>query len=229
MDSSSGSQPPTDPAAWRRWRFPPDAADAWQAVGVADPAVATKWGIAGVTPATIDDWRQADLDADQAVKAFRLGYDLAAVRELASQGRDVDTEFARRYNLAPTVGHVAATVDVREALRTSQLPQSIVVGFLHENWLDQEALRWATYRIEVADARSWRAMGLTPAEAADLQQRGRRPGEVAREWHEAGIPPDELAEWLGAGYSAAEAASERARGVPIEEVARTRMRRQDLR
>jgi hypothetical protein len=101
------SSPPTPPidAGWHTWGFSPEASAAWRSAGVTDPEVAKQWEIAQVTPATIDAWREGGLDSRQAVRAFRLGYDIDAVRELTQHGGSVDQEFDKRFDTSPTVFH----------------------------------------------------------------------------------------------------------------------------
>jgi hypothetical protein len=100
---------PADSAAdWARWRFPGEAAARWRAAGVAAPSEATKWTIAHVAPGDVAGWRAAGLDAGDAVRAFRVGLDVAAVRALPNPRADLAGLFRRRFgDTSATVTHIS--------------------------------------------------------------------------------------------------------------------------
>jgi hypothetical protein len=100
-------------------------------------------------------------------------------------------------------------------------------GYMQQQWLDDDAVAWASQGIEANDAYLWHELGLTPLEAARLSVQGRAPGEVIREWWRAGIPFDEVADWIGAGLSADEATDQRAKGITAEHAAALRALRHD--
>jgi hypothetical protein len=102
-------------------------------------------------------------------------------------------------------------------------------GYLEHQWMDEDAVEWASRGITADDAYVWFELGLTPAEAARLASQGRGPTDVIREWWSAGIPFAEVADWLGAGLNAGEAVQQRARGITAEHAAALRaLRRGDV-
>ena len=93
-------------AAWAHWGFLDEVAAWWQTAGVTSPSEATKWTIAQVTPAEVAGWSAAGLDATDAVRAFRVGLDLSAVRALPNPRTDLADLFQRRFGDASiTVTH----------------------------------------------------------------------------------------------------------------------------
>ena len=241
--TTPSSEEPFDPArwtaigftvqeatVWHRWRFAPETAVAWRRVGVRDGLLAAQWSTARVTPATVDDWRAAGLDATDAVRCHEMGYDLATAREFRRQGLTPEQAFSQRVSQRiPTAGGpVPYGGTAFERFRGLNVPPQVVRTYMVAQWLDEEAVAWARRLVPADVARQWRDLGLEPAEGARLTQAGRTPAEVVREWWRAGIPNDEVADWLGAGLSAQEAVEQRARGITVEQAATLRaLRRGD--
>jgi hypothetical protein len=93
-------------ADWAHWGFPDEVAARWHAAGVISPSEATKWTIAQVTPSEVAGWSATGLDATDAVRAFRVGLDLSAIRALPNPRTDVADLFQRRFGDASiTVTH----------------------------------------------------------------------------------------------------------------------------
>lgn len=90
--------------------------------------------------------------------------------------------------------------------------------YLHSQWLDDEAIAWASHGIEATEALAWKELGLTPVEAA-RQEQGQSAMQTAKAWWQAGVPVEEVADWIGAGLTPKEAAEQRASGVTVEQAA----------
>jgi hypothetical protein len=212
---------------WYRWRISPATAAAWRAAGVPDGLRAAQWSTARVTPATVGDWRAAGLDATEAVRCHEMGYDLAVAREFKRRGLTPEQAFSQGV-AHHGAGSFTPSGAIFTRFRDGKVPPKVMHSYFAEQWLDDEAVAWASEQIVAGDARQWRELGLRPGEGARLARQGRSPADVMREWWRAGIPYDEVADWLGAGLTAKEAVEQRARGITVEQAAALRaLRRGD--
>jgi hypothetical protein len=229
-----------DAEVWRRWRFMIAEATAWQAAGVLEGLHAAQWSTAGVTASSVESWRAAGIDAPEAVRWHEFGYDLEAARAEKQTGRGPLDAFANRTGLRPLAPGIGPVVGARQSfvgrgdagsarqfLERGVDPR-LMHGYLEHQWMDEDAVAWASRGVTADDAYVWFELGLTPAEAARLTSQGRGPTDVIREWWSAGIPFAEVADWLGAGLTASEAVQQRARGITAEHAAALRaLRRAD--
>lgn len=92
-------------------------------------------------------------------------------------------------------------------------------SYMLRQWVDDEAIAWASHGIDAGDAGAWKELGLTPVEAERQQALGLGAMQTAKAWWRAGIPVDEVADWIGAGLTPEEAAEQRAKGVTGERAA----------
>ena len=223
---------PRDAQVWRSWRFTIARAEAWIQQGVMEGLTAAQWMAAGVDPTTLQQWLDAGIDASEAALWHEMGFDIDGARTEKAKG------------LGPTDALAQAQAARRSAssggTRNMLIVQSGVANIGHRGdprvmhgyhlrqWVDEEAMKWASQGIEAADAYTWHALGLTPVEAGRLAVQGRGPGDVIREWWSTGIPFDEVADWIGAGLTSTEALKQRSDGITAEQAAALRaLRRQE--
>ncbi len=221
---------------WRQWRFSISRARAWVTAGIDDGLRAAQWSTAGVAPDTVQEWRAAGIEANEAVRWHEFGYGFEAARTEKAKGHSPDEAYAQAQAQPPAgstqrllragsagVGFVASMRGLHEA----GVDPRIIHSYAQHQWMDESALPWARRGIDANDAYMWHELGLTPAEAGRLELLGRTVGDVVREWWTAGIPFEEFADWIGAGLSAREAVEQRARGITAEHAASLRALRRD--
>ncbi len=235
---------------WRQWRFRIAQAEEWKAVDVAEGLRAAQWSTAGVVAGTVQAWRDAGIEAPEAVRWHEFGFGLEAARAEKAKGLGPARAYAKSHwtGRAGSLGEVdgplvamqvvpaspsyrgAWTADSPDPVRRlleSGADRNLVQGYLQHQWFDDEATAWALQGIEADDAYSWYELGLTAVEAGRLTLQSRTPGDVILEWWGAGIPLGEVADWIGAGLSATEAVEQRSRGITAEQAAALRALRQD--
>ncbi|MEV0384305.1 hypothetical protein [Nonomuraea sp. NPDC050643] len=227
---------------WWGWRLSAAQALAWRLAGVADPARATQWATAGVTPDTVADcraaglsaaeallWHEYEFDVGEALTARRQGHTPAQafdlVRGRKPQRQDDPDPFSSL--MAFTGGGDPQDGTQRFLARAARADALVMYGYISESWTDDEAVAWARQNIDAPTARMWQDFGLRPHEARRYLRRGLTPMAVARAWWQAGIPFDEAASWAGAGLSPQEATEQRARGVTAEQAETLRALRDD--
>jgi hypothetical protein len=225
---------------WRGWRFRVGQADAWKAAGVDDGLQAAQWSTAGAGPQTVQAWKDAGIEASEAVRWHEFGIPLEAARAEKQKGHSPEEAFAgsaRVQGIQPrSIGVVRNFVTSSGSggppgpfgrFHQSGADPRVMHGYMQHQWVDDAAIAWATQGIEALDAYTWHDLGLTALEAGRLVLQGRTPGDVIREWWSAGVPLDEVANWIGAGLSAREAVEQRSRGVTAEQAAALRALRQE--
>ncbi|MEV0614580.1 hypothetical protein AB0I81_14725 [Nonomuraea sp. NPDC050404] len=230
--------PPQESRRWWEWRLAPAQADAWRRAGVADPAPATQWAIAQVTPEQVAACRDAGLTASQALLWYEYEFEPDEAIAFKREGhtpeeaydlrrghkprrrRDATEEldpFSSLMALAGGDGGEPRDQTQRFIARAGNADGVVLYGYIDENWVDDEATAWARQKVPAATARMWQELGLRPAEAKRYIRRGLSPMAVARAWWQAGIPFEETASWAGAGLTPQEATEQRARGVTAEQ------------
>jgi hypothetical protein len=221
---------PRDAQTWRSWRFTIARAEAWLQQGVKEGLEAAQWMAAGVNPTTIQKWVDADIDASEAALWHEMGFDIDGAKAGKAKGLGPTDAFAQSQ---PTIRTTFPSVRRNIArggiagFGPSGDPR-VMHGYHQREWLDEEAMKWASQGIEAADAYTWHALGLDPVEAGRLAIQGRGPGDVIREWWSAGFPFDEVADWIGAGLTSTEALEQRSQGITAEQAAVLRaLRRQE--
>jgi hypothetical protein len=231
--------------SWWEWRISAAAAVRWRAAGVTDPLAAAQWDIAGVGQDEIDGWRSAGIPAREAIGWHEFGFDLPSAIENRSRGRTPEDAYDVSQGREPAgarggansgtgflnmVGLSGSGVQQETDRFISKVANStgiIMYSYLVQGWTDDEAIAWASQKIDAAAARTWQELGLRPAEAGRFIRRGVNPMAVARDWWRVGIPFDEVASWLGAGLTPAEALDQRGRGVTVEQAETLRVLRSD--
>jgi hypothetical protein len=214
---------------WRRWRIDPSTALAWCRAGVPDGLPAAQWSVAGVSPDTVQRWRDAGVDAGEAVHWHEMGFRIDTVVEMKRKGLTPAQAFAQRNLAGMSVTHSTGRGmgTALQRFHEAGVRGDVANGYLIAHWVDEEALSWAVKGIEVADAKLWKLLNLSPVEAARLVSQGHSAVALIQEWWRAGIPYEEVADWLGAGLSAQEAAAQRAQGVTAEQARALRALRDD--
>ncbi len=215
---------------FRRWRIGLDQAMAWRKAGVDDGLRVAQWITAAVTPDSVGKWRDAGIDAGEAVHWHEIGFSLAAATDALRRGLTPDTAFAPHSRSHPGRPVAAAAARLAPGVRgeiirqflDAGVPPKVMHDYLEANWQAEEALPWARAGVAAADAAIWRALGLTATEAGRLARKGAVAVETIRDWWRAGIPFDEVADWIGAGLTAQEAADQRAKGITAEQAAALR-------
>ncbi len=226
-----------DAQVWRSWRFTIARAEGWLQQGVTEGLHAAQWMAAGVEPTTVQEWVDADIDAPEAAQWHEMDYDLAGAKAEKAKGLGPTEAFqqAQQAQRAQSMGNIAYpsfTSQVRIARGgTARMGQGgpdprVLQSYHRRQWVDEEAMEWASQGIDAADAYTWHALGLTPVEAGRLAIQGRGPGDVIREWWRTGIPFEEVADWIGAGLSSKEAREQRAQGITAEQAGALRALRQ---
>jgi hypothetical protein len=218
-----------DASAWRH-SFGSHDAIRWRAAGVTTLREARAWLVAGVNAVEVAGWQQAGISFAEAAAWHEFGYSLAEAKELKAKGHTPSDAFRKQVKARPSSR--PRTVSSRSWLPSSQQDarrtfvqllgagnKGLIFGYIHRQWVDDEAYRWAEQGIDVGDAVVWKTFGIGPAEAARLEQAGATAAGTMHAWWEAGVPPDEVAAWLGAGLTAAEAAAQRAAGVTADRAA----------
>ncbi|MEV4170518.1 hypothetical protein [Nonomuraea sp. NPDC049709] len=238
---------PADEAhLWWRWRLTAAHAAAWRRAGIADPALATQWATARVTPETLAVCRAAGLTAAEALLWHEYEFTPDEAIDFKRRGLTPDQAFDIRLGRKPrpaddtsgpgdafsslmslTGGGVATEAGAwtgdpqdraqRFVARAGNADGLLLFGYINDDWLDDEAIAWARHGVDAPTARMWQDLGLRPAEAKRYLQRGLNPMAVARAWWQAGIPFEETASWAGAGLTPEEAVEQRARGVTAEQ------------
>jgi hypothetical protein len=229
-DPEDSNRPPEDLTAWlaaglrrveaqlwRRWNFSLDDAKRWRAAGVMEALTAAQWQVAGAAPDTVSEWVDAKITVGEAIRWHEFGFNLEQAKEHAKKGESPDTAYQKGQS---AMGRTAQA-PTRPFLNAG-VPPELLVGYVHSQWTDDEAIKWAKQGVQSWDARMWREMGLTAVEAGELTKAKTTPADVMRDWWRAGIPFDEVADWLGAGLSAEEAAKQRESGVTAEQAAALR-------
>jgi hypothetical protein len=229
---------------WRRWRFNIAKAQAWRAEGITEGIKAAQWKTAGASPETVGDWRDAGIEAAEAVHWHEYGFSLEQSRVHKRHGRGPADAF-RILNpptqnvVQGTAGSWVATSPMTaralpaplggmtpggplQRFHQSGADPRLMHGYLQCGWIDDDAVEWARHGIEAHDAYTWFDLGLKPVEAGRLVMQGRTPGDVIREWWSSGVPFEEAGEWIGAGLSATEARQQRADGITAEHAASLR-------
>lgn len=226
---------PTDEAErWRTWRFRLSQAQAWRAAGVDDAVRAAQWSTAGATPASVGQWRAAHIEATEAVQWHEFGFSLADASRHKAAGLGPCDAFARNIptprvihaGTATATGYFTHQHQIRR-FADAGVPANVLQGYVTRQWFDDEALAWASQRIDAAEAPLWRELGLNPAEAGQLVRRGHTVASLVKQWWSAGIPFDEVADWIGAGLGPDEAGQQRARGITAEQAAALRALRDE--
>lgn len=121
---------------------------------------------------------------------------------------------------APTAHAGGGGPDPRRFMEAIQhRDPGVMHSYMQRQGFDDEAIAWATHRIDATDALAWKELGLTPVEAGRHQTEGISAMQVAKAWWQSGIPFDEVADWIGAGLTPKEAAEQRAKGVSAERAA----------
>ncbi|MEV5498155.1 hypothetical protein AB0M50_22435 [Nonomuraea fuscirosea] len=230
---------------WWDWRLTAGQASAWRRAGITDPALATQWTTARITPERIAACRAAGLGAAEALLWHEYEFTLDEALTYREKGftpdQAFDVEHGRepRQTDDPTAPGDAFTSlmsfgsdDPRDRVqrfirRAGNAGVLVMYSYIDADWVDDEAIAWAGYGIDASTARMWQELGLRPAEARRYIQRGLTPMAVAREWWQAGIPYEETASWAGAGLTAQEAVDQRARGVTAEQAETLRALRDD--
>jgi hypothetical protein len=221
---------PRDAQAWRNWRFSIARAEAWLQQGVTEGLHAAQWMAAGVNPTTIQKWTDADIDASEAALWHEMGFDIDGAKAGKAKGLGPTDAFAQSQPARPMTS-LSVRRNVPRGLLGGFGPGGdprVMHGYHQRQWVDEEAMKWASQGIEAADAYTWHALGLDPVEAGRLAVQGRGPGDVIREWWSTGIPFAEVADWIGAGLTSMEALKQRAEGITVEQAAALRaLRRQE--
>jgi hypothetical protein len=226
---------------WRRWRFSIVRAQAWVSAGVDEGLHAAQWSTAGVAPDSVEDWRAAGIEANEAVRWHEFGLGLDVARTEKAKGHSPDQAFAQanpqssggvtmpmvRTGVVRTLFSGGGFGGSMRGLHEAGVDPRILHSYAQHHWMDETAIPWAKQGIDASDAYMWHELGLTPAEAGRLELLGRTVGDVVREWWTAGIPFGEFADWIGAGLTAAEVVEQRARGITAEHAASLRALRGD--
>lgn len=214
---------------WRRWRFTLSEAHAWQRAGIAEALHAAQWSTARATPDTVGDWQAAGIDAVEAVRWHEFGFDLATAKREKAQGRGPTDAFQHgRPSLMASGPHLGAgPAGPFGKLLAVGIPGRVLHSYAFRQWLDDDAMAWASEHVEAGDALVWKELGVRPQEAGRATRRGLTAIGVMRDWWRAGIPLDEVADWLGAGLTAGEAAAQRAKGITAEQAAALRALRDE--
>jgi hypothetical protein len=225
--------------SFREWRIGLDAARRWKHAGVTDGLDAARWGIAHVSPADVPRWTKAGIDLNEAFKWRQFGFSLEEASRRRANGETPDQVRAHPQGISTTQGqNLIAGPSVRgstglgmvggaghDLFRTAQVAGvdiQVLHSYLSHQWLDDEAIEWATHGIEASEAYEWIDLGLTASEAGEVTANGSTLVDVLRTWWPTGIPFDELADWIGAGLEADEAVAQRANGVTTEQAAALR-------
>jgi len=225
---------PRDAEVWRSWRFTIARAEAWVQQGVAEGLQAAQWMAAGANPSTVTSWLDADIDSTEAALWHEMGFDIDGAKAAKAKGLGPVDAFTqaqarsgvRRIVSPSTTGYTTFSRVGIASFGPGGGDPRVMHGYHQRQWVDEEAMKWASQGIEAADAYTWHALGLTPAEAGRLAIQGRGPGDVIREWWSTGIPFDEVADWIGAGLSSKEALDQRSQGITSEQAAALRALRQ---
>ncbi|SEH01596.1 hypothetical protein SAMN05444920_12144 [Nonomuraea solani] len=215
---------------WWRWRLSAAQARDWRAAGIADPALATQWATAGVTPETVTDCRAAGLTAAEmllwheyefgpadAIAGKRRGHTPEEAFDLVRGRKPRRSEDPDAFSSLMAFNGDPRDQTQRFVAAVAGADALVLYGYINENWTDAEAAAWAGQNIDAATAHMWQELGLRPGEARRYILRGLTPMAVARAWWQAGIPFEEMASWAGAGLSPQEAADQRAKGVTAEQ------------
>jgi hypothetical protein len=221
---------------WFRWGIEAQDAALWRSAGVNEPLRAARWTSAGVTPATVGQWQSAGVEADEVVHWHEFGFTLEDAVKLKAGGltaADALTEL--RGGVQAMEGGVATpgeshggfagfdmgTGDQDDAQKfiskVRAAKTEVMYSYITRQWVDDEAVAWATHNVGATEARDWRELGLQPIEAGRLTRHDETPMTVAKKWWRAGIPFDEAASWIGSGLSPEEAVAQRAKGVTAEQ------------
>ena len=220
---------PRQAVSFKEWRISLDVAVRWRKVGVTDGLDATRWGIADVTPEQVPGWTRAGIDLDAAFKWRRAGVGLEDAKRRIANGENPEGAQAS----GPTIGAarvvtVGAQIgmfgggpahEIFQKAQAAGIDMQVLQTYMIRQWLDEEAIEWASYGIDAGDAYQWIELGLAAEEAGHIVADGATIVEVLREWWVTGIAFDEIAEWIGAGLSADEAAAQRCRGVTTQQAA----------
>jgi hypothetical protein len=227
---------------WRE-RFGVEETARWRKAGIRTPKEARSWQIAGVGVDEVSGWLEAGIGFAEASAWHEFGYELAEARRLKTEGKTPSESFRRRVQKMSSSPAGARIQDARrsrrfpsgsagpawasaqgaqrfiEKVRTRPGSGQLIQGFLQRQWLDDEALVWATQGIDAADALVWKEFGISPADAAAAKNNRTTVAATLRSWWEAGIPPDEVGVWIGAGFTPEEATAQRAEGVSADRAA----------
>jgi hypothetical protein len=210
-----------DAQVWRRWNFSLEDAKRWRAAGVTEALTAAQWQVAGAAPDTVSEWVDAKITVGEAIRWHEFGFDLEQAKEHAKKGESPDAAYQKGQRFT-SAAMTRLGPSPSQALLTAGVSHELLVGYIHSQWTDEEAIKWAKQGIQSWDARMWQEMGLTAVEAGELTKAKTTPADVMRDWWRAGIPFDEVADWLGAGLSPEEAVAQRDSGVTAEQAAALR-------
>jgi hypothetical protein len=234
--------PHEEAETWRNWRYRINEAQAWRHAGVRGGLQAAQWSTAGVTPATVNQWRAAAIDATEAVNWNELGFGLEEAKRHKAGGLTPGQAWDQQHASARS-GHISfsagggfvstrggtrrgAPPDIEKFMQAG-VPGQVMHSYMIRQWFDDTALTWAREGIDATEAQLWQELGLRAAEAARLTRQGTTVFQTVKDWWRAGIPIDEVAEWIGAGLKPEEAAEQRARGITAEQAATLRALRDE--
>jgi hypothetical protein len=210
----------------------------WRKAGITRVAEAQSWRVAGVEAGAVRGWIAAGIGFAEAAAWNEFDYSLDEARKLKAEGKTPGESFrnrVQRMRSSPTAhralprgsssGSMSRAAgrhpvqDFLEKLHRTPHGRQLMHGYLQQQWLDDEAVKWASEGIEAPAAILWKEFGVSPVDAAAATKDGQTPAATIRAWWEAGIPPGEFAAWLGAGLSPEEAAAQRADGVGADRAA----------
>ena len=187
----------------------------WRQAGVHDPVDVRRWTAIGVTPETVGRWLGAGIDAVQAVRWHEFGFTADEAISLAGKGVPPEQALSDRGTFLGLTGDDDPAARFLSAVRA--VDSTVTLGYLSRQWLDDEAIAWASRGIDLPSALAWKELGLTATEAGRLARQDLTPMAVAMTWWRAGFPADEVGSWIGAGLSVQEAAEQRAEGVTAQD------------
>lgn len=220
-------------AGWTWWKHRIDPGDAlrWQRAGVTTPIDAVRWKIAGLDADTVREWIDAEIDAREAVAWKELGFNVREARTHKRAGHSPVQAYGKspRPMRASSQGVVVGNgPDAHRFIQAiGRRDPRLVHSYIQRQWLDDEAIAWASHGVEATEALAWKELGLTPVEAERQQKQGHSAMQTAKAWWQMGIPFEEVADWIGAGLTAEEAAAQRASGVTVEQAAVLRSLRKE--
>lgn len=231
--------PSVEAREWWKRSIPAKDADRWRSVGVHLPVRAAQWTAAGITPDTVGDWLANGFEADEVVHWHEFGFGFEAALDNKRAGKTPEQAFEELRGGARAVsgGHATPGEDIggffgfddggsqqkhaddaqRFVRAVRGAKSDLLLGYITRQWLNDEAIAWASLGIDIASAFAWKELGIKPSEAARFVRQNRTPMMVAMEWWRAGVPVEEVAAWIGAGLTAAEAVEQRDHGVTAEQ------------
>jgi hypothetical protein len=167
----------------------------------------------------VTEWTGVGIDAQEALAWTELGFDVSVAGELKRAGHSPVQAYGRAVAGAASMSSTGDRKSEHPPSFTESLRQAIghhdaqiARSYIRRQWLDAEAIAWASQGIEASEALAWKELGLSPTEARRQEACGMSAIRAAKAWWQAGIPFAEVAGWIRSGLTPDEAAARRATG-----------------